>query len=308
MGFASNTLSCFAQVKGGQYSKLFDLYAMEKFEDCAYKAENMALNDKYKKDPEPLLYLSMCMLKISKMDSSSLDQKYKDPLKESLKYAKKFKAKDKTGTMYAENLHFFAELKGDAIIQANVLYNQNQFAKASAVLGMINAYDEKDDNVRFTKGVYDILGKNLVEGNKGINDALKGLNVFFGDSSNKPDLVSGNLLSQAFIIYSDYLNKNSMQDSAKKTILRAKKYFPDNFEIKNQYNLLNGLPLEVMTKNDTTSKAEKKYEFHKSKENDNVEIPPTQAEPEIPADSVKINNREEATPEPKAEEEAAPKN
>lgn len=270
----------FAQVKGGQHTKLFDLYAMEKYEDCAYKAENMSINEKYKKDPEPLLYLSMCMLKISKMDSSELDQHYKDPLKESLKYAKKFRSKDKTGIMYKDNLNYFDELKAAAIYQANVLYNQNQYAKAGAILGMINNFDEKDDNVRFMKGVCDILAKNAAEGARNINDAMKGLTGLKDTSVFSPDNVSSPLLGEAMIIYSDYLSKNKMEDSAKKTMVIAKEFFPDNWDIKNQYNALHGLPPEEKPAEDEKKKTEKRYEFHQPKENVNPEIPSTETKPD----------------------------
>lgn len=276
---------CYAQVKGGQHSKLFDLYAMEKYEDCAFKAENMVMNEKYKKDPEPLLYLSMCMLKISKMDSSELDQQYKDPLKESLKYAKKFRAKDKDSSMYMQNLLFFDELKVVAIYHANSLYNQNQYGKAGAFLTMINAFDNDDNNVRFMKGVCDVLAKNAAEGSKNINDAMKGLILSRGDSAFKPDNTSEPLLAEAMIIYADYLSKNKMEDSAKATMSAAKNFFPDNWEVKNQYNLLHGLPPEEKPVEDAAKKTEKRYEFHQPKEDQNIQIP--ENKPEIPADSTR---------------------
>lgn len=284
-----------AQVKGGQHTKLFDMYALEKYEDCAYKAENMTMNDKYKKDPEPLLYLSMCMLKISKMDSSKLDQQYKDPMKESLKYAKKFRAKDKDGSMYAQNTLFFDDLKTEAIYHANALYNQNQYGKAAAFFGMINAFDDKDDNVRLMKGICDLLAKNAVEGNKNINDAMKGLVKARSDSAFKPDNTSEPLLIDALMIYSDYLNNNKMEDSAKKTIAIAKSFFPDNFEIKNQYNLLYGLPPEEKPSEEDSKKTEKRYEFHQPKEN--VQIPPTENSNEIKTDSTltePVNEKKDA--------------
>lgn len=306
----STSNSSFAQVKGGQHTKLFDLYAMEKYEDCAFKAESMVMNEKYKKDPEPLLYLSMCMLKVSKMDSSELDQHYKDPLKESLKYAKKFRSKDKDGTMYKNNLHFFDELKEAGIYQANSFYNQNQYGKAAAFFGMVNAFDDKDNNVRFMKGVCDILAKNAADGAKNINDAMKGLSLARMDTSYKPDEVSGPLLIEAMIIYSDYLSKNKMEDSAKKTMTAAKEFFPESLEVKNQYNLLHGLPPEEKPiEEDATKKTEKKYEFHQPKENENIQVPTTQSEAETPVDSTKQENiapgeeiniepqKEDATPE-----------
>lgn len=285
----------FAQVKGGQHTKLFDLYALEKFEDCAFKAENMVLSEKYKKDPEPLLYLSMCMFKISRMDSSALDQHYKEPLKESLKYAKKFRAKDKDGAMYNANINYFFEIKEAGIAHANYLYNLNQYAKASAFFGMVNAFEEKDNNVRFMKGVCDILAKNAADGAKTINDAMKGLAALRKDSSYKADNISDPLLVDAMIIYSDYLNKNKKEDSAKKTISFAQLYFPENIDIRNQYNLLHGIDSKVDPKESSIIKPETEYELHNPDFKDTIQF---QDEKILPYDSSKQENREEKSEPP----------
>lgn len=263
----------FCQVKGGNHQKLFDMYAMGKFEDCAFKAENMTMNEKYKKDPEPLLYLSMCLLKISKMDSTQLDEHYKEPLKESLKYAKKFRAKDKDASMYNNNREFFDSLKLAAIDQAGNLYNQNQYGKAAAYLAMINAFDEKDDNVRFAKGVYDMLGKNIAEGAKTINEAMN----FLANPEKISNPVSEPLLAHSMIVYADFLNKNKMEDSAKKTISFAKEFFPENTEVKTQYNLMHGLPEEKQEEKNV----EQKYILHEPTKEENSETPKQENKEEL---------------------------
>lgn len=258
-----NPLLSLSQVKGGQHTKLFDLYALEKYEDCAFKAEGMVENEKYRKDPEPLLYLSMCMLRIFAMDSGKLDQQYKYPLKESLKYAKKFRSKDKDGNLYNTNKAFFDELKATSIIHANVLYNQGQYGKAAAILGLIHAFDERDQNVKFMKGVCDVLAKNTGEGSKSIQESVKMILSSKNDSAASSDPVSALLLADAMIIYADYLNKNKMADSAKKTITIAKEIFPNNFDVKNTFNQIHGLPVEEKPKEVPADTTEKRYEFHK---------------------------------------------
>lgn len=286
------------QVKGGQHTKLFDLFAMEKYEDCAFKAENMAMNEKYRKDPEPLLYLSMCFFKISNLDPEGLDQEYKDPLKESMKYAKKFRSKDKDGSMYSQNILFFEELKRAGITRANALYNEEQYSKAAAFYGLINNYDERDNSIRFMKGVCDLLAKNLAEGSKNIKDAITGLDTLRADSSFKADVFQDSFLVEAMIIYSDFLNKNNMADSAKKTMAVAKKFFPGNQAVKDQYNIIHGLEAEEKANPDSLKQSEKKYEFHEAPKDKNIQIPGEKTSSD--ADTLKSEKKE---PAPELKEE-----
>jgi hypothetical protein len=76
-----------AQVIGGEQDKLFDMFLLEKYEDCYYKAFKMTETEKYKSDPEPYLYVAMCNLKIHY--DRELSEEYPNALKDALKYTEK---------------------------------------------------------------------------------------------------------------------------------------------------------------------------------------------------------------------------
>jgi hypothetical protein len=84
-----------AQVIGGELVKLEELFDKGKFEDCAYKAETYSENEKYAKNPEPYLYISMCYYEFHFSEDVKIKEYYKSALKDALKYAVKMKGYDK---------------------------------------------------------------------------------------------------------------------------------------------------------------------------------------------------------------------
>lgn len=261
-----------AQVKGGDpmFDKLFDLFVLEKYEDCAYKAENYTLKEKYRRAPEPYLYLSMCFFQISKTDYDVED--YKDPLKDALKYAYKFRKKDKDTAVYNENKAYFNTLKAAGIVRVRSYYDDQKYRKSSYFCNSILKFDKDNDHIRFPKGVYDLLSRNS-QGARDIGIAVKNLRKKYNDPEYKPDKVSESLLIEGFVVYSEYLYQLEQLDSAKATIIMAKELIPDNRDLKNQYNKLHGLEIieEVETPNDGRPK--RTYQLHFSEkpgENDSL--------------------------------------
>ncbi|PCJ81564.1 MAG: hypothetical protein COA57_14195 [Flavobacteriales bacterium] len=252
------------QIVGGQQQKLFDLFVMSKYEDCAFKAEGMTENENTRRDSEPYLYISMCMLEISKIDPEELDNEYKDPVKEALKYAYKFRKKDKTGELYKQNVAYFDKLKSAGIAYANNWYEQGKPRKSSSIYKYIIKFDIEDDNIRFMKGVCDIISMNT-QGALDINAAMKGLNKKYKNSNYKPDKVSEPVLIDAFIIYTDHLAKNEQIDSAKTTITFARDILNENKKIEKQYNKIYGIEMKE-EKAKTKDGMQMIYEKHTSEE------------------------------------------
>ena len=48
---AFQSTSLHAQVENSDFQKLFDLYTMEEYDKCAYKAERYSTNQKYSREP-----------------------------------------------------------------------------------------------------------------------------------------------------------------------------------------------------------------------------------------------------------------
>lgn len=232
----------FSQVKGGKQDKLMDLYVMEKYEECAFKAEKITLNKETSSDPEAYLYLSMCYLYIYKhMDEfENPDDVYKNALKDAISNASKALKKDKKQELIPQNEDFYAELKEAGLNEINIFVNDDNFKKAASAMKQLSKIDPEDENLTFALGVLQILSANAVEGERILEEAFKSMDTKYADASYESDEVSMPMMVKLFIVYTNNLVKNGDTAKAKSIIEKAKGYLAANQEILDQYNKLNG--------------------------------------------------------------------
>ena len=222
-----------AQVVGAMNVKFEKQYDQGKFEDCAYNAESMLENDKYKDDPEIMLWCAMCWYEVSQMNDAKKKEEYPKALQDAMKYVAKFRKKDKDGNMFRDNKDFFENLK-KAVIAESAPHMDDDKKRRIAVTNYkaLNKAIPEDNAVLFMKGVGEHLNKNVGEGDNNIKAAMKGLTTDFSNPKYKIGKVSGPLLQEAMGRYAEHLAKGGMQDSARKTMDWAVKFFPDNEAVK----------------------------------------------------------------------------
>lgn len=229
-----STCHSFAQVVGGMDFKLEKLYNEEKWEDLGDKAIGMTEDDKYKKDPEPYIYASMAFYKISQSDDASLLAAYPKALFEAIKYATRFRSKDKDGTWFKDNKDYFEELKKAAIAEAapNVDDEKKRRSAVTTYKNLVKAMPD-DYNLLFYKGLLETLTRNEGEAERNIKDAMNGLAAAYADPKYKPSKVSAPLLEDGMIRFADALIAKSYVDSARKTLdVWGVKFFPNSEKIK----------------------------------------------------------------------------
>ena len=258
-----------AQVHGGKHQKLFDLFAFEKYEDCAFKALSMSENDKYRRDPEIYLYLSMTHYEISKMDPEDLDEEYKAPIQDALKYAAKYAKKDKEKEFWDGNKNFFDNLKTAGIKEAQNWDEQGKARKAASTFGRIVKYDP-DPNVRFAKGFCDIKAQNS-QGALEIKAGLKEITKNYKDPNYKPDNVSEPVLIETLVNYTKYLEEQQLLDSAKIVITLARDLMNENEKIEAKYNKVYNIETKEEKKPEEKNGMKIIYEQHSSEESSNQE-------------------------------------
>jgi len=233
--FALSTLSVSAQVVGGMDFKLEKLYNSEKWEDLGDKAITMMEDEKYKKDPEPYLYASMAFYKISQAENDpKLKEAYPKALFDAVKYATRFRTKDKDGTWYKDNYDYFEELKKASIAEA-APYVDDEKKRRTAVSTYknLNKAVPEDFNILFYKGLLETLTRNEGEAERNIKDAMNGLALAYSDPKYKPSKVSAPLLEDGLIRFADALIAKSYVDSARKTLdVWGTKFFPNSEKIK----------------------------------------------------------------------------
>ncbi|MEQ9186695.1 MAG: hypothetical protein RLP15_03110 [Cryomorphaceae bacterium] len=227
-------LPSFGQVKGGEFQKLFDWYAMEDYERCAYKAESYTRKDKYRRAPEPYMYMALCMYQ-AHVNPDAFDEEFKDPIKDALKYAYKFRKKDKSGELYAMNKRQIDQIREEALNRANFYFNDEDFYKAGSEFKRILKVMPGDQNVAFITGVALVNARNVTEGERLIQEALDSLNYQHETRTFEKDDVTHNSLIKAFVSYTDYLVAQDQLERAMEIIALGRKLVPEDTTLKGQY-------------------------------------------------------------------------
>lgn len=230
-----------AQVVGGIHDKLFDYYSEEKWEDCAFKADRMILQEKYKNDAEVYLYLAASYNKIFLMgleDTTLLYKvpEYADAYKYALKYSVMAKKKDKKAKLYfPKNDNMLEEIAIAGIYYVDHYLSVNKPTKANSYMRKImKTYT--DVNIYFMHGVLSLMSADSVTGRPVIDS------VFYTMDKARPKNVGNTefIMIDAFDMYANFLIKREtpLTDSARNVINRGLRYFPGDELLKYDLKLI----------------------------------------------------------------------
>lgn len=219
------------------YDDLLVLYVDENYEKCIFKAERYTERDATRRDPLPYLYLSMCNHEISKMDKYTDDPDFKNAGRDALKYAEKFRKKDKDGSYFAQYEDYWEELNTDAMGVGFMYLEEGSYSKAKREFDRMTGYDPGN------AGAWLMLALSQMKMNL-VRDAEESLQEFrkayagIGDHDRlSPDRKK--LLREALIRYAEQLDTKGMRDSARTTLALGAEDFMDNAEFKSLHDELN---------------------------------------------------------------------
>lgn len=228
-------LPALAQVKGSVHTKLAKYYANEQWEDCAFKADRMILQEKYRNDAEVYLYLAASYNKIFLMglEDSTLLMKvpeYADAYKLALKYSVYAKKRDrKAGFYFPENNDMLEEIAISGIYYVDHYVSIGKVPKANSYVRKIMK-THTDLNVYFLHGVLSSMSSDP-ETAKIVFDS-----VFNTMDAQKPSGIENTdfMMLEGFGLYADYLMnlEQPMLDSAKSITKKGLKYFPESEMLK----------------------------------------------------------------------------
>lgn len=228
-----------AQVNGGEYVKLAELYNTGKYERCFFKADDYTYKEDYSKDAEPYLYISMCLLELSKSEDPDIQEDYKGAVKQSIKYAAKFVSKDKKDELYSINIDYIISLKK---IQKDVIkkdFYEGSYRKAGSGAKMYNKLNkEKDVLIQYFVGVNEVLSKNLSQGERNMDAAEKLIKEKMLAGELKVDKNMKSLFIDAFMKYTETMINDENKEKAGHVISFAKDIFPNDGYIKVQHNVI----------------------------------------------------------------------
>lgn len=200
-----------------EIDKLIFLYVDEKYEKCVDKGISLTEDDNYRKEPLPYLYVSMAYYEIAKTDE--LQEKYPKAFKDAMKYAYKYRKKDKNLEYAGKYKDYFITLKDSANSLAQLYYKTEDYRKAAYTYEQIVRFDPDAYLMQLWQGVAEIKSRNIGEGERNLNMAMEHLN-----DSYKPDKIEASIATQGFNEYADYMESKGDMAAAKKGRKLAEKF------------------------------------------------------------------------------------
>lgn len=130
-----------ASAQSPAYNDLLFNYVDGKYEDCVYRAERYMDKDATKRDPLPYLYASKCYHEMSKLERFTQDPEFKYAARDALKYAVKYRKKDKELVHFAQHADYWSELSRTAYQVGLYLIDAKAYSKAKRQFDRMVGYD-----------------------------------------------------------------------------------------------------------------------------------------------------------------------
>lgn len=132
--------SFFASAQKHVYDDLLILYIDEEYEKCIAKAERYAEKPDTRRDPLPYLYMSMSYHEMSKLEKFYSQHEYRFAERDALKYAVRFRKKDKDMAYFNNYEDYWMELNTKAMESGINHYQLGEYSKARRVFDRMVAY------------------------------------------------------------------------------------------------------------------------------------------------------------------------
>lgn len=215
------------------YDDLLILYVDAEYEKLISKAERYTENDNTRKDPQPYLYLSKAYFEMSRLEDYR--DEYPKAFRDALKYASKYRRKDKELEYWDINEEFFAELRAEAMREADLYIADRDprgLSQAARIYKSLVDIDPDDVGAGMMysatlytinrRGEADVLMKDL---------GPKLVDVEVDDMTEDQK----EMLKFGLMFYAQYLNEDGRRDSARATMNLGYQHFKEDNEFKLVY-------------------------------------------------------------------------
>jgi hypothetical protein len=224
----------FAQEKK-PYDDLLVKYVDEKYEDCLVKAERYTTNDNTKRDPLPYLYMSMCLYEMSKIPKYQAMEEYKKADRDALKWAEKYRKKDKDKEFFNNYEDYWSELNTMAQESGLNEYESGAkgMSKARRYFDSMTGYYPENPGAWLMLGLTDYGSNMAKEGDDAISKYKAALDAAGGIDRLPED--QKKLMKAGLIHYAEYLDGKGDKSGAKAAMETGKEAFMDDPEFKAAY-------------------------------------------------------------------------
>ncbi|MCO6481741.1 MAG: tetratricopeptide repeat protein [Flavobacteriales bacterium] len=237
------TMTAFLAFAGGSawaqskpYEDLLVKYVDEKYEDCLFKAERYTQNDKTKKDPLPYLYMSMCYFEMSKIPKYQEMEEYKKADRDALKWAEKYRKKDKDMEFFHNYEDFWASLNTMAQESGLNMYEAGpkELSKARRYFESMTRYYPENPGAWLMLALTQYKANQAKEADASVAQYRDALEKAGGIARLPED--QQKLMKSALIHYAEYLSEKGDSSGAREAMETGKEFFMDDPEYKGAYN------------------------------------------------------------------------
>ena len=217
------------------YEDLLVMYVDEKYEKCLAKAEGYTMGDETKRDALPFLYMSMCLFEMSKQEKYNAD--YPKASRDAIKWAEKYRKKDKDKEFFGNYEDFWAELNTVSFTAGeNLLDDPKGVSKAKQIFDGMTGYYPENPGAWLMLAMSQYKSNLVKEGDLSVKEFDKMI-AAAGDIGTLPK-DQKTLLKNALIRYADYLVSKGQRDRAKTYAALGKEHFMEEADFKGLWDSL----------------------------------------------------------------------
>lgn len=237
MKFAFSLLFLLPQLQAHAQSKPYDdlliLYVDEDYEKCIQRAERHTEHKDSRRDPLPYLYASMCYFEISKIPKYQEMEEYRRADRDALKWAAKYRRKDKNLEFFANYEDYWRELNTVAQEVGLNHFDAKEYSKARSQFQRITRYNPENP------GAWQMLAL-AQSAMKATRDAAESKQQFQEALDNVPNIAQlpqdqRVLLREGLIRSAEHLLTLGKLDSARTTVEIGSPHFLENPEFRALY-------------------------------------------------------------------------
>ena len=227
-----------ATAQSKPYDDLLVLYVDENYEKCVYKAERYVDKKDSHRDPLPYLYASMCYFEMSKIPKYQEMDEYERAGRDALKWAAKYRRKDKNMEFFANYEDYWSELNTVAQEIGMNYLDEKAYSKAKSQFQRMTRYNPENP------GAWAMLALTQKK-MKAARDAKESTEKFHKALKAVPDvehlpLDQSKLLREGLVRTAEDFEQRGDLDAARTTIDLGEAYFMENPEFKALYRELEG--------------------------------------------------------------------
>ena len=236
-----------------EIDKLIFLYIDENYTKCVNKGLNLIGNDDYRRKPLPYLYVSMSYYELAR--DEEMIEKYPKAFKNAMKYAYKYRKKDKTLEYVGKYKDYFLTLKDSAIGLGQIYFKTENWRKAAYTFEQITRFDPDAHLMFIWQGISEIKARNVGEGELVLRNAMEKI-----DDNYMPSKVELEVAYRGFTEYANYMDAKgdyAATKKGKKLAERFKEYDPEVIKKKKAEEAEKNKPVKVVKSFETTEEEAK---------------------------------------------------